>query len=56
MNTKLRPKTNSYLDEMKYRLANGYINKDDLLDFLVEGFIDIKQFTTLINYAHHLSV
>lgn len=43
-----------YLDietELQDKLNNKAINKQDLIDFLSEGYINIKQFIKAVRYA-----
>lgn len=54
MESMLRLDTNNYNDEMEYRLSIGDINREDLLDFLADGYLSVKQFIALSSYADYL--
>ena len=43
--------TNNYDDEIKYRIDNGDLNREDLIDFLSEDRISVKQFIDYIEYG-----
>lgn len=43
-----------YLDietELQDKLSNKAINKQDLIDFLSDGYINVKQFIEAVRYA-----
>lgn len=46
--------TNNFDDEMKYRLANEEILREDLLDLLSDGFITPKQFVEYNEYCDYM--
>ena len=46
--------TNNFDDEMKYRLANEEILREDLLDLLSDGFITTKQFVEYNEYCDYM--
>lgn len=54
MESMLRLDTRNYNDEMEYRLSIGDINREDLLDFLADGYLNVKQFIALSSYADYL--
>ena len=43
--------TSNYDDEIKFHIDNGDLNSQDLIDFLSEGRISIKQFINYIEYG-----
>lgn len=47
----LRLDTNNYDDEIKYHIDNGDLNREDLIDFLSENRISVKQFIDYIEYG-----
>lgn len=47
----LRLDTNNYDDEIKYYIDNGDLNREDLIDFLSENRISVKQFIDYIEYG-----
>lgn len=47
----LRLDTNNYDDEIKYHIDNGDLNREDLIDFLSEDRISVKQFIDYIEYG-----
>lgn len=42
---------NNYDDEIKYHIDNGDLNRNDLIDFLSEDRISVKQFIDYIEYG-----
>lgn len=44
----------NYDDEMEFRLTQGDINKEDLIDFLSEEYISPEQFVKYIQYLDYL--
>lgn len=47
----LRLDTNNYDDEIKYHIDNGDLNREDLIDFLSENRISVRQFIDYIEYG-----
>lgn len=47
----LRLDTNNYDDEIKFHIDNGDLNREDLIDFLSEDRISVKQFIDYIQYG-----
>lgn len=45
---------NNFDDEIKFRLSNEDINREDLLDFLSEGFIAVQQFVDYIDFLDYM--
>lgn len=45
---------NNFDDELKYRLANEEILREDLLDLLSDGFITPKQFVEYNEYCDYM--
>lgn len=45
---------NNFDDEIKFRLSNEDINREDLLDFLSEGFITVQQFVDYIDFLDYM--
>lgn len=45
---------NNFYDEIKFRLSNEDINREDLLDFLSEGFITVQQFVDYIDFLDYM--
>lgn len=43
--------TRNYDDEIKYHIDNGDLNREDLIDFLSEDRISVKQFIDYIEYG-----
>lgn len=43
--------TNNYDDEIKYHIDNGDLNREDLIDFLSENRISVKQFIDYVEYG-----
>ena len=41
----------NYDDEIKYHIDNGDLNQEDLIDFLSENRISVKQFIDYIEYG-----
>lgn len=48
-NCRLDP--NNYNDEMYKHIDDGDINREDLIDFLSEGYISVKQFIDYVEYG-----
>lgn len=46
--------TNNFDDELKYRLANEEILREDLLDLLSDGFITAQQFVEYNEYCDYM--
>lgn len=51
MNYNLSFDPQNYDDQIKFHIDNGDLNQEDLLDFLSEGRISIKQFIDYIEYG-----
>ena len=47
----LRLDTNNYDDEIKYHIDNGDLNSQDLIDFLSENRISVRQFIDYVEYG-----
>lgn len=43
--------TNNYDDEIKFHIDNSDLNREDLIDFLSENRISVKQFIDYIEYG-----
>lgn len=43
--------TNNYDEEIKYHIDKGDLNREDLIDFLSENRISVKQFIDYIEYG-----
>lgn len=54
MDYNLRLDNNNFDDEIKFRLSNEDINREDLLDFLSEGFITVQQFVDYIDFLDYM--
>lgn len=51
MDYNTRLDTNNYDDEIKYHIDNGDLNREDLINFLSENRISVKQFIDYIEYG-----
>ena len=47
----LRLDVNNYDDEIKYHIDNGDLNREDLIDFLLENRISVRQFIDYVEYG-----